>query len=449
MIQGIASDWSTANAKLAKMPIYVFSILPNDSVVTPNPQVWYTTHNLNNYGITGSLPSFSTLLKTPAGSTQTVDIMNGTSSIGELQCEVIDPSGAVMAYIGANVLEGATCTLSVGYPGIAWSSFVVLHTYQIYKIIPSKDYTSWLFISRDRQINEKLMVVYNPANGDQISTSNPWIVQGTAPEVILQVWLWGLGLPLDTVDLAGLWALNSAGVGLFPSRPFCFVITQAFEAKQWLEEQIYKPCGLYPLVNNLGQLGAQPSRPPAAGPSPVITLDVTNVTVLPEWDRQPILNEVVYQADQDATGGFGSYQVYVQGGSVSQYGCAGQLTINSAGLRSAYGAQAFCEDVADRLFSRFAGAPENLKGGAPVLQVEAFLMTIPVWVGDYVYLTYALMPNPFTGTNGVTNRVYEVIDRTPDYANGKMRFKLLDTGITGLAAAATVGTAVVGTARVF
>jgi hypothetical protein len=390
------------------------------------------------------LPSYSVLLKTPQGSTQTVDVMNGTSSIGELTCEVIDPAGAVLAYIGSNVLEGATCTLQVGYPGIAWTSFVTLHTYQIYKIVPSKDYTSWLFSSRDRQINGKLMVVYNPSNGMEISTANPWIIQGSAPEVILQVWLWGLGVPLSTVDLTGLWELNSAAEGLFPHRPFCFVITQAFEAKQWLEEEIYKPCGLYPVVNNLGQIGAQPSRPPAAGAAPVLTFNNQNVTVLPEWDRQPILNEIVYQADQDASGEYGSYQVYVQGGSVSQYGCAGQLTVNSSGLRSSYGAQAFCEDIASRLFDRFAGAPEDLKGGAPLLQVEAFLMTMPVWVGDFVYLTYPLMPNPFTGTDGVTNRVYLVIDRTPDYAQGKMRFKLLDAGLTGAPAAPVVGTAVVG-----
>jgi len=449
MIEGIASDWAAANAKLGKMPIYVFSILPNNSVVSPNPQVWYATHDLATQGITGTLPAYTTGLKTPAGSTQTIDVVNGTSSIGELQCEVLDPTGAVLTFLGNNVLEGATCTLQVGYPGIAWTSFVTLHTYQIYKIVPSKDYTSYLFISRDWQVNAKLMVVYNPVNGMEISTDNPWVVEGPAPEIILQIWLWALGQSLSTVDYAGLWALNSAAEGLFPARPFCFVITESFEAKQWLETEIYKPCGLYPLVNNLGQIGAQPARPPAAGPAPGYTFNESNVTVLPGWDRQAIMNEVVYQADQDSGGSYGSYQVFVQGSSVSEFGCAGQLTVNSAGLRSSYGAQSFCEDIAMRLFNRFAGAPENLKGGAPVLDVEAFFMTLPVWVGDYVYLTYPLMPNPMQGVLGVSDRIYEVIDRTPDYAAGKMRYKLLDTGLTGSPAAPVVGTAVVGTAALF
>lgn len=445
-----ASDWNTANAGAGKMPIYVFSILPNDSVPSPNPQVWYATAALPGHGVTGTLPGTITpWLKTPQGSTQTIDVLNGTSSIGELQCEVVDVDGSVRTFIGANVLEGATCTLSVGYPGIAWSSFVVLHTYQIYKIVPSRDYTSWLFCARDRQMAGKQTIYINPQNGQAISGANPWVIQGTAPEIVLQIWLWGLGQDISTVDYAGLMALDAAAEGLFPARPFCFVITQAFEAKQWLETEIYKPCGMYPVVLNTGQLSARCARPPAAGPAPVYTFDPTNVTVLPQWDRMAIYNEIIYQVDQDASGSFDNYLVFIESTSVGQYGCAGQLTIDSSGLRTAYGAQAFCEDIADRLFDRFAGAPESLKGGAPVLTVEAFLLTMPVWVGDYVYLTHPLMPDPFTGALGVTNRVYEVIDRNPNYAAGKMSYRLLDTGLTGMPAAQAIGLAVIGSAVIY
>jgi hypothetical protein len=59
-------------------------------------------------------------------------------------------------------------------------------------------------------------------------------------------------------------------------------------------------------------------------------------------------------------------------------------------------------------------------------------MTLPVWVGDYVTVSHPLMPDLMTGALGVTNRVYEVIDREPDYANGRMKYSLLDTGLTGM-----------------
>ena len=59
------------------------------------------------------------------------------------------------------------------------------------------------------------------------------------------------------------------------------------------------------------------------------------------------------------------------------------------------------------------------------------LMTLPVWVGDYAAVTHPLIPDITTGSKGITNRIYEVVDRQPDYANGRMGYKLLDTGLTG------------------
>ena len=49
----------------------------------------------------------------------------------------------------------------------------------------------------------------------------------------------------------------------------------------------------------------------------------------------------------------------------------------------------------------------------------------------------------------MTNRVHEVIERSPDYANGRMKYKLLDTGLTGQPPAAVVGSAIIGTALVY
>jgi hypothetical protein len=53
-------------------------------------------------------------------------------------------------------------------------------------------------------------------------------------------------------------------------------------------------------------------------------------------------------------------------------------------------------------------------------------------VGDLVVVTHSQMPNLLTGELGVTERLYEVIDREPDFARGRMRYRLLDTGLTGM-----------------
>ena len=74
--------------------------------------------------------------------------------------------------------------------------------------------------------------------------------------------------------------------------------------------------------------------------------------------------------------------------------------VESKGLRSEWGGYAYAQWVASRLFRRLAGAPTGLRGGAPTLEVEAFLMTLPVWVGDVVTVTHPLMPDLMTGRWG-------------------------------------------------
>jgi len=423
------ASWDAKNSALWKKPIYVFTVAGETTV--------YTTHDLAREGVTGSLPPYEPWLKTPQGASQSIDIINGTSSIGELLCEVIEQGGAVRTLVSTAdpPVEGRAIVLSVGYPGIPYADFVPLQTYQLYKVVPSKGYTSWLFHSRDPQVVAKRTLYTNPINGAAISESNPWIVQGTPAEITQAVYLFALGRSEDEIDRDRMQQIDSGAEGLFKTvRPFLFVINQPYEAKQFLESEIYKPCGLYPVIDNLGQLSLRPFRAPAAGPTAAYAFNEDNIVVLPEFDRQEVLNSIVFNLDYNGSE-YKSELVYVDAESVSLYGRGQQLAIQSQGLRTVLGAQWFCEEMARRMFRRFGGTIAGLRGGAAKITVEAMLMTLPAWVGDYVSVTHRLVPDVATGNLGVTNRLYEVIDREPDYARGRMRYVLLDTGLTGLAAA--------------
>jgi hypothetical protein len=418
------TTWNAANAAPSKTPIYAISISGQPTV--------FTTADLVRMQITGTLPNYEPWLKTPQGAEQTIDVVNGTSSIGELQCEVVDHGGFVRQMVGQQLLCGSTLTLSVGYPGIAWSQFVPLNTFLIYKINPSAGYTSWMFIARDAQLLEKETIYAHPANGDQLADGNPWYLCGTPTEIFQAIVLWALGIPPSQVDMAQMVALDSAAEGLFAAaRPFQFCITDSFQAKQFLSTEVFKPSALYPVVLNTGQLSLRASRPPAAGPAPVFTFTADNMVVLPSFDRMAIVNETVWQFDYDGSN-FGQYETFVEATSLSMFGQGNQFTVQSKGLRSELGAYWWTEWISERLFARFAGTPSGLKGGAPTLDIQAMLMTLPVWVGDFVAVTHPLMPDVVTGNLGVTARIYEVIGRSPDYANGRMKYKLLDTGLTGL-----------------
>jgi hypothetical protein len=419
--------WNTANAQLGKMPIYVF-VISGESIV-------YSTHDLAACGITGTLPACRAWLKTPRGSSQSIDVVNGTSSIGELEVEIVDQAGALRQLVGGTNMEGRTATLYIGYPGIAYTEFVLLQTYVLYKITPGKSYGTWIFRSRDRQLSAKRTIYDNPYNGQPLSETNPWILQGTPAEICQAVWLFGLGRSDSELDRSTLLVLDSASEGLYHAvRPFRFHLIESFEAKQFLESEIFKPSGLYPVVTNSGKMSLRAFRSPASGPATVFTFTEDNTVILPEVDRMQVVNEIIFKFDQDANEAK-TEVVYIDATSVGTYGRASQLLIESKGLRTELGAQWFCQEVSNRLFRRFAGTPTGLRGGAPVLRVDAFLLTLPVWVGDFVAVTHSMMPNLTTGELGVTNRVFEVIDREPDFSNGRMKYQLLDTGLTGLAPA--------------
>lgn len=423
--------FNTANAKLAKTPIFIFQIGGQATV--------YSTHDLVKQGITGTLPAYEPWLRIPTGANQTIDVQGGTSSIGEMECEVIDYGGAIRTLIGGTTLEGSSATLLVGYPGTAITDFATLNVYTLYKIIPSQYYNSYLFRSKDIQLDARATIWNHPINGYPLADDNPWILQGTPCEIIQAIWLMGLAMDTSTLDRATMVTLDSLAEGLYcGSRPYLFQMNQPFTAKDFLENNIYKSAGLYPVVTNTGQYSVRAPRAPAAGATPVFAFTQDNVTVLPVYDKADILNDLLWNIDPDYQGNYDTTLLYVDATSIGNYGLSNQRQVQSDGLRSELGAQWFAEEISQRLFSRFAGTT-GLRGGAPILQVEAFFMTLPVWTGDYVSLTHPLVPNLFTGGLGLTDRTFEVIDRTPNYASGKMQYKLLDTGLTGAPAAAAIG----------
>ncbi len=436
------SGFNTANASLAKTPIYVFAIGGQSTV--------YSTHDLARMGISGTLPAYEPWLRVPTGASQTIDVQGGTSSIGEMECEVIDYGGAIRTLVGGTTLEGSSATLVVGYPNTAYTDFAVLNVYTLYKIIPSPYLTSYLFRSKDIQLDAKRTIWNHPLNGQPLAAANPWILQGTPCEIIQAIWLLGLAMDPSTIDRAAMVQLDSPAENLYGcARPYLFIQSQPFQAKDFIENQILKSAGMYPVVNSIGQYSVRACRPPAAAASSTFAFAQDNIIGIPEFDRADILNDLLWSIDADySQSNYTTTLLYLDATSISEFGRSNERQVQSNGLRTELGGQWFAQSISQRMFYRFAGTT-GLRGGAPLLTVNAFLLTLPVWVGDYVTVTHPLLPNLFTGAQGITNRLFEVIDRSPDYQNGKMQYKLLDTGLTGASAAAQIGTALIGSALIY
>jgi len=76
--------------------------------------------------------------------------------------------------------------------------------------------------------------------------------------------------------------------------------------------------------------------------------------------------------------------------------------------------------LADRTFRRHAFGP-------PVYKFTAQLATMPVELGDYVWLSHPKILDLKTGKLGLNNVVCEVIDKQPKYSHATVDFGLLDT----------------------
>ena len=128
---------------------------------------------------------------------------------------------------------------------------------------------------------------------------------------------------------------------------------------------------------------------------------------------------------------FGTELLFVFAPSLQQFGLAGQHLIESKGLKAVRGGISLAGLAANRIFRRYGGlnavtgAPS---GGAALLTVTTHFMTLTVEVGDYVYLSHPLLPNFETGRRGIFNRIFEVFEKQPNYSQGAMTYRLLDTG---------------------
>jgi hypothetical protein len=93
--------------------------------------------------------------------------------------------------------------------------------------------------------------------------------------------------------------------------------------------------------------------------------------------------------------------------------------VEATGLRMARGGSLRAFLLGDLLFRRYGFA-------APIYQIVTHLAALQPELKDWVSLTHPQVPDYIGGGRGVLNVPCEIIGRSPDYANGQMRFTLLD-----------------------
>lgn len=397
------------------------------------------------------------VLKIPQGVQQSIQQLEGQSSIGALELETTDGGGFMTALVSGGKLEGRRVSLRVGYPGMALTDFVPVATQEIESVQTLPGLTGFKLQCRDLKRSAKSKIFRRGDDGFPVSDQHPRTLLANPIDVVLMVFQNELGLGQSPSLLESDWRLydparwNAAGNfnptliepnadldldtflfyrnGIFAGYLLDFTFTRPVEAKQFLEFEIFRALGGYLLVLADGSLSPRFFVPPYSFDN-LFAFSDRNITVLPEVERHPLINQVTYRMDFDGNE-FQTELLFVDATSLQQFSLAGQHIIESKGLRSARGGVSLAGLTATRIFRRYAGinpvsgAPI---GGVPTLSVASQYMTLTVEAGDHVFAAHPLLPNFETGRRGVFDRIYEVAEKQPNYSEGTMTWRLLDTG---------------------
>jgi hypothetical protein len=439
----------------------------------------------------GNSPTVIPYLQIPQGASQSVNELEGQSSLGSMTVTCIDPNGTLKGLAAQDVLIGKMVQLKQGFPGMALGDFTTLQTMQITQVGQDTDGRVTIQCADVQRFIQGMQIWlrggplwWTPGgpkaqqplgaswleNGYAVSDENPRYVAGNPIDIILAVLQNELGVGQDPalltsnyvmqslapiyesqqdyeplpppegwaiympgqdstlinpnpyIDVPGLLAFRE---GEFSGVWFDFVITRPIDGKQFIEEQILKPLGLYWIVRADGRLSLKTMKPPVEQ-TPAFAFSAKNIMGIPQTQRQNIINLVTFQLDVQQGGittaarSYGYQVSYEQQTSLKTYRQVFEQQIQSTGLRVARGGMMLSRLLADRIFRRHAFGP-------PTYKFTAQLATLPVELGDYVWLSHPKILDLKTGKLGLSNVVCEVLDRQPNYSRATVDFSLLDT----------------------
>lgn len=419
-------------------------------------------------------PKYLPYLRIPSGESQDINELDGHSSIGTIDAEAVDPTGDIRKLLLRAGVTGARVRFCQGFPGMPLGSFQTLHTMQLIALDrspqgimrfhlqdPQRFLMKQLWLNGGgllptappppvrRAVRQHQVTFGIPRgstfadNGQPVSDTNPRYLRGNPIDILLTACQNELGLGQGSTDTSS-WRIYSPGTDsslINPSRDldvpgaialrdgqfngvwFEFEITSAQDGKQWIEDQILKPLGLYWIVTASGQLRLKSMKQPAS--ITPFALNDNNIIGTPDTEFLPIINVVQVTPGTD-DGSQADIIEFVDEASDAQFDQQYEQDVQADGLRYGRGAFLMGSLLADKMFRRHAGANGQ---AVPVYSLKTHLSGVKIEAGDFVSLTHRLLLDYTTGLIGVTNILCEVLDRNPDYqtASAGNELKVADT----------------------
>jgi hypothetical protein len=375
----------------------------------------------------------------------TVNDLDGGADLADLVLHVQDRGNAILADFPTFVFEGKEMHLRQGFGHIdsdtgepvsdmALADFVTLFTGKIDSVESENANNDYCFTCPDVR-TELSRVIYRIAD-DGFSTDSKHVrtLNGHPLDILLAALQSEVGLDPSRIDIAGITTYRDT---VYSGTQFEFTIDSPPVAKDFLEAEILKPMGAYMRTNNLGQVTVVFFYPLST--TPVLHFQHSepadpgdNLLEIPEAGQADLINQVSTRFDSDGSN-FLNESVEEDAASVAKYGLYGQQIIEAKGLRAGLNGFFFSSMTAFLIFLRYANKAlchgDNGKNSASS-PINALWSAALVEPGDLVTITHPLIPNRTTGTMGITDKTYVVLDRTWQFFLGNVQFKLLEIDLS-------------------
>lgn len=448
------ANWTAAIEAARQSPIYYVAF---DGLTTKH----YSTGPVKSAAVTKKQ-----FLQEPSGGGVTLDIIAGVQTIQTASFEILDVDDDLTDLISTNVTGGrSTGSLSTlinrkvtiygGDASLAEADYAPIYVGRVVGVSMNRDLTGYVFkaASTDYLLDGQIMV-------DATSTK-PATIRGNVVNVYWSI-LTGTfdtghaTFPLNEVSSAGASSTAPTGLGLATSLiDETALVTQRdtwhvddvievrfkepVNAKTHLQEEFFRIFQCFPAISGDGLIGLKFHAQPVS-PADAVTLTEDDIIAITKWDRQfgDHLNKFTFRGDYDvADNEFDTvlYNTETAEDTTDQSNTAETIeyVANSKWLRTApldvgpfdaedYQAVEISEELAGRMRLRYLHTPV-------LLGMFIHFNRRNLVQGAVVAVTHPDLPDLFTGTRGVADKLMTVIGIAPDYAAGMLNLTLLDTGI--------------------
>lgn len=349
--------------------------------------------------------------------------LDGGADQATFSFQVLDQGGLITSDFPGFVFEGKVVTLQVGLPGLAQADFCTVFTGYIDTVGSTNGNQEYVFNCSDISAKLSQVIYLTGDSGKPTDSNNVKTLNGHPLDILLDILNTQVGLPGGFVDSTKIQAYRD---GPFSGAQFQFRLTQSVAALDFIKNQLLKPLGGYIWVNSLGLVTVNFFYPLAA-PVALATLGAVSWTSIPDAEQVDMVNTVQFQFDKDdssnsSSGNYFAQDTELYGVSVAKYGQYGELVIQSDGLRSGFQGFFTARMVARMIFSRYGLKSLKFDAGA----ADSIWGNMRLEPGDVVGVTHPFIPNREAGTIGVTNRLFEILNRTFKFTEGLMTFTMID-----------------------